>query len=225
MMSLKQSFSNLLSFCIANKIGFSIWRFPNSDELSAILSDTFHDEKPCDLTNDRGFCISKFDNKGSYILLKPKVELKINRIEKTIKIIANDEKLITSLELKKLITSSSTLTKQNVISSSFEQTNKQHFTQTVQSVIDNIKGLNFDKVVISKFKEEAITNEEIPFLFKKLYEEGLSIKTPIDVNYQIYAQEALRNTIESYDKRHGWRGAITNRFKDKNFCAIDLKFL
>ena len=50
--------------------------------------------------------------------------------------------------------------------------------------------------------------------FKKLYAEGLSIKTPIDVNYQIYAQKALRNGIESYDKRQGWRGAITNKLDD-----------
>tara|TARA_B100000809_G_scaffold166521_1_gene163793 strand:+ start:3096 stop:4265 length:1170 start_codon:yes stop_codon:yes gene_type:complete len=170
-MSLKLSFSSLLNFCIANKIAFSIWRFPHSDELTAILSDTFSDEKSCDLTNDKGFCMSSFDNKGKYILLKAKVELRINLSEKTIAVISNDETLISTSQLKKLVSGYYKSTKPNIISSSFEQTNKHHFTQTVQSVIDNIKEANFDKVVVSKFKEEAITNEEIPFLFKKLYED------------------------------------------------------
>ncbi len=46
--------------------------------------------------------------------------------------------------------------------------------------------------------------------FKKLYEEGLSINTPLDVNYQIQALISLRKGIESYDKRHGYRGPISN---------------
>ena len=53
--------------------------------------------------------------------------------------------------------------------------------------------------------------------FKKLYEEGLSINTPLDVNYQIIAQKALRKGIEAYDQRHGWRGPITNKFKNNNW--------
>ncbi len=53
--------------------------------------------------------------------------------------------------------------------------------------------------------------------FNKLYAEGLSIKVPLDVNYQIYALESLRNGIESYDKRHGWRGPITNKLEDKSW--------
>ena len=60
--------------------------------------------------------------------------------------------------------------------------------------------------------------------FKKLYEEGLSIKVPLDVNYQIYALEALRNGIESYDRRHGWRGAITNKLQDPKWDEKVKKF-
>tara|TARA_B100001996_G_scaffold370176_1_gene344307 strand:- start:1157 stop:3505 length:2349 start_codon:yes stop_codon:yes gene_type:complete len=69
----------------------------------------------------------------------------------------------------------------------------------------------------NSYSEEVrrITKEN--YGFKKLYEEGLSIKTPINLNYQIHAQNALRSGIESYDKRHGWRGPITNRFKDKSW--------
>ena len=51
--------------------------------------------------------------------------------------------------------------------------------------------------------------------FKKLYSEGLSIKTPLDVNFQTQAIKSLRKGIESYDRRHGWRGSITNKLKDK----------
>ena len=53
--------------------------------------------------------------------------------------------------------------------------------------------------------------------FKKLYAEGLAIKVPLDVDYQIYAQQALRNGIEAYDHRHGWRGPVTNTVKNKNW--------
>ena len=43
-----------------------------------------------------------------------------------------------------------------------------------------------------------------------MYAEGLSIKSALDVDYQIHALNALRSGIESYDRRHGWRGAILN---------------
>ncbi len=69
----------------------------------------------------------------------------------------------------------------------------------------------------NSYSEEVrrITKEN--YGFKKLYEEGLSIKTPINLNYQIYAQKALRKGIENYDKRHGWRGPITNKISDNNW--------
>ena len=57
----------------------------------------------------------------------------------------------------------------------------------------------------------------IYLVFKKLYSEGLSISTPLNGRYQIAALNALRFGIESYDKRHGWRGPITNVFKDNDW--------
>ena len=45
----------------------------------------------------------------------------------------------------------------------------------------------------------------------------LSIKTPLNINYQIQALKSLRKGIEDYDKRRGWRGPITNKFNDKNW--------
>ena len=50
--------------------------------------------------------------------------------------------------------------------------------------------------------------------FEKLYTQGLSIKSPLEINYQIEAIKALREGIESYDKRQGWRGPIANKFND-----------
>ena len=46
--------------------------------------------------------------------------------------------------------------------------------------------------------------------YDNLYKGGLSIRTPLISNYQIEALKALRDGLEEYDKRHGWRGAIKN---------------
>ncbi len=53
--------------------------------------------------------------------------------------------------------------------------------------------------------------------FEKLYTQGLSIKSPLDIKFQIEAVKALRNGIEAYDRRHGWRGPITNKYQDSNW--------
>ena len=53
--------------------------------------------------------------------------------------------------------------------------------------------------------------------FEKLYTQGLSIKSPLDIDYQILAIESLRNGIESYDRRQGWRGPLTNKNTDQNW--------
>ena len=53
--------------------------------------------------------------------------------------------------------------------------------------------------------------------FEKLYSQGLSISTPLNINYQIQALQSLRKGIEDYDQRRGWRGPITNKIKNKNW--------
>ena len=69
----------------------------------------------------------------------------------------------------------------------------------------------------NSYTEEVrrIVNEN--YGFKKLYSEGLSIKTPLNINYQTQAIKSLRKGIEDYDKRHGWRGPITNKLKNMNW--------
>ena len=53
--------------------------------------------------------------------------------------------------------------------------------------------------------------------FEKLYTQGLSIKSPLDIDYQIKAIESLREGIDAYDKRRGWRGPITNKLTNSNW--------
>ena len=69
----------------------------------------------------------------------------------------------------------------------------------------------------SSYSEEIRRIIKENYGFKKLYEEGLAIKSPVNINYQRHAQKSLRNGIEAYDKRQGWRGPIANRINDKNW--------
>ena len=61
--------------------------------------------------------------------------------------------------------------------------------------------------------------------FEKLYSEGLSIKTPLNINYQIQALRSLRKGIEDYDIRRGGRGPITNKLKHKNWQNKILQYI
>ena len=69
----------------------------------------------------------------------------------------------------------------------------------------------------NSYTEEVrrLVNEN--FGYEKLYSQGLSIRTPLNINYQIQVINSLRKGIEEYDMRHGWRGSIVNKFKNKNW--------
>ena len=69
----------------------------------------------------------------------------------------------------------------------------------------------------NSYTEEVRRSVNENFGFEKLYSQGLSIRTPLNINYQIQALKSLREGIQDYDKRHGWRGPITNKIKDKNW--------
>ncbi len=47
--------------------------------------------------------------------------------------------------------------------------------------------------------------------FEKIYEQGFTIKTPINLELQSIATQSLREGLEEYDKRKGWRGPILNK--------------
>ncbi len=113
-------------------------------------------------------------------------------------------------------------------------------------VLENLRDNNFiSKKQLEKFKNKnlklkkrkiEIVNEANSFTeevrrtvkniygFEKLYSQGLSISTPLNINYQIQALKSLRKGIEDYDRRHGWRGSITNKIKNKNWQKITSKY-
>ena len=91
------------------------------------------------------------------------------------------------------------------------------------SYIDNIeyeelknKEIKTKKRKIELLEEANFYSEEVrriisdSYGFDDLYKGGLSIRTPLNSNYQIEALKALREGLEEYDRRHGWRGPITN---------------
>lgn len=57
-----------------------------------------------------------------------------------------------------------------------------------------------------------------------LYEDGLLIRTSLRPEYQDMAESALRDGVMSYDRRHGWRGAIKSikSVKDWRQSLMDL---
>ncbi len=69
----------------------------------------------------------------------------------------------------------------------------------------------------NSYTEEVRRTVKNIYGFEKLYSQGLSIKTPLNINYQIQALKALRKGIEDYDHRRGWRGPVTNKLKNKNW--------
>lgn len=48
---------------------------------------------------------------------------------------------------------------------------------------------------------------------EQIYEGGLSIRTTLDTRMQLAARRALRDGLEAYDRRHGFRGPLT-RFEE-----------
>ena len=69
----------------------------------------------------------------------------------------------------------------------------------------------------NSYTEEVRRKVKDIYGFEKLYSQGLTISTPLKIEYQIQALKSLRRGIEDYDTRRGWRGPITNKFKNKNW--------
>ena len=60
--------------------------------------------------------------------------------------------------------------------------------------------------------------------YDKVYKQGFNINTPINLEFQKIATETLREGLISYDKRKGWRGALTNKNYSKNWNKDLAKF-
>ena len=72
------------------------------------------------------------------------------------------------------------------------------------------------------YVEDVRKNILDKFGYDKVYKEGLNIKTPLDLNLQTIATEALRDGLIAYDKRKGWRGPLDNKVYSKEWSK-DLK--
>ena len=48
------------------------------------------------------------------------------------------------------------------------------------------------------------------FGFDRVYKQGFNIKTPLNLSLQNIATKTLREGLEVYDKRKGWRGSLAN---------------
>jgi len=96
---------------------------------------------------------------------------------------------ISQKDFKKFINSSITLKKRKKI-----------FLEDARYYVEDIR-----KNVIDKFS------------YEKVYNQGLNIKTPINLSLQKIATQSLRNGLISYDKRKGWRGSLINKKISNNW--------
>ena len=60
------------------------------------------------------------------------------------------------------------------------------------------------------------------FGFDKIYKQGLNIKTPLSLTLQNIAVTSLREGLEKYDQRKGWRGPLANKTYSNWDNSIDL---
>jgi len=78
------------------------------------------------------------------------------------------------------------------------------------------KNIKLKKRKINLLEEANFYSEEVRRIinnnygYDELYKGGLSIRTPLNSSYQVEALKALREGLEEYDRRHGWRGPIIN---------------
>lgn len=66
------------------------------------------------------------------------------------------------------------------------------------------------------FAEEIRKELEQKYGSEAVNEHGLRAYTTLNLEMQQAANEALRHGLESFDRRHGWRGALGNVFKLRN---------
>ena len=92
------------------------------------------------------------------------------------------------------------------------------------------KDIKLKKRKIKLFKEANFYSEEVrriiseQYGYDQLYKEGLYIKTALNAEHQLNALKALREGLQSYDRRHGWRGAIVNLKDKKNWFETAKKY-
>ncbi len=88
---------------------------------------------------------------------------------------------------------------------------KNYYNKLVKSEI-NLKKRRRIYLEDSRYFVEEVRKKVInKYGYDKVYKQGFNIKSPLDLNLQNIATKALREGLEKYDKRKGWRGPLTNK--------------
>lgn len=75
-------------------------------------------------------------------------------------------------------------------------------------VVDRFEGDEY--LAAEYFVEEARKQIKSMYGDDELYEGGLSIRTTLDTRLQLAGRKALRDGLEAFDRRHGYRGPLAN---------------
>ena len=80
--------------------------------------------------------------------------------------------------------------------------------------------LEDSRYYVEDVRKDVIEN----YGFDKVYKQGFNIKTPLNLQLQKIATQSLRNGLQEFDKRKGWRGPLTNKKSLKNWKKDLSKF-
>jgi len=78
---------------------------------------------------------------------------------------------------------------------------------------------NTETVQSPYFTEEVRRELLARYGDKGLYQGGLSVRTSLDPRLQAIANRSLRDALEAYDRRHGYRGPLTHVAADEDWRA------
>ncbi len=87
---------------------------------------------------------------------------------------------------------------------------KADFSIALQSKINVAKNNNKKHIKADYFSEEVRKIIIKKYSENSLYTEGLYVLTTLDEELQYAAEESLREGLEEYDRRQGWRGKVGN---------------
>ncbi len=81
----------------------------------------------------------------------------------------------------------------------------------MQSPLETAGRLEGEQYLAAEYFVEQVRREVFDrYGEDQLYREGLSIRTTLDTSMQLVARRALRDGLEDYDRRHGYRGPVAN---------------
>ncbi len=89
--------------------------------------------------------------------------------------------------------------------------NKKKYNELINTEI-NLKKRKKKYLEDSRYYVEDVRKYLVEkYGFDKIYKQGFTIKTPLDLELQSFANQSLRDGLEKYDRRKGWRGPILNK--------------